>query len=191
MSENENENKTVERYTAGILGEIVRGFTDHHHDLEINVASLGHILMISLRAHASETPRIIGSQGRHVSALQTIMDRVGGVIGRRVRLEVKEAIRGEKQRLRPYEVDPNWSPDRLQRILEKLTIATTGDRTPVVEVQRAGDAAMFRIVGRGGEKIAADHDVALAIDRIMLAIGRHQGQQVFLESAALLERSTV
>lgn len=185
MTENENEQNEQSQYVVDLLRTIVQEFTDHHKDLEITAARLGSVLIIKLTAHAAETPRIIGSQGKHVSSLQTIMERVGRRIGKRVRLEVQEARKGQKRALRPYERDPNWDPSRMEALLEVIVTATTGiEHTPIKCEQVEGNAN-FSVEGEAGRELEQDPDLVQAIDRILLAVGRHQGQQVFLESATL------
>ena len=184
-----NDNERIQNYVKGLVSQVVKAFTDHHDDLEIQVTALGNILIIGIRAHASETPRIIGQQGRHVAALQTILGRVGKIIGRRIRLEIREAIKGEKSKLLPYRPNPDWTPGPMTELLRLLLAATTGDTDVEIALERANGAAMFRLDATSRAMTTLDNDPELvtALDRILVAIGRQQGQQVFLEAATLIE----
>lgn len=181
---NETENEQTERVTAFLRG-VVEAFTDHHEDLTIEARALGRVMIVVLQAHAAETPRIIGSQGKHVSALQTLLDRVGRRMEKRIRLEIKEAQRGEKRPLRPYEANDEWNPEPMRKLLARIVRETIGHPNPKVQYDRVENCCNFRVEQRAGEDLELDPELANAIDRLLCAVGRHQGQQVFLDSAAL------
>ena len=170
--------------------EMISQFVAHPEALEIKARSLGVLVMVRIRAHASDTPRIIGQQGRHVAAIQTIMKRIGSQLDLRVRVEVLESVVGERERIKPYSSNPEWKPEGVLRTLGMLCFATTS-KLARISAEQADGTTVFHIKEESAQELISDKELILAVETILHAIGRAQGQRIYIDSASRFEDSSI
>lgn len=158
------------RQLAEMLATLVRGFTRFHKDLTMEATDYGPSLtMIRAQANRADHPRVVGSQGKHVMALQSLCRRIGELHGANVQFSLIEPVRGEKLPPEPFVLSPKWKPGTIVAMLESvLSWVLPGAKVKVRE-----DAHTVLVV-----KSEPDTEIALALNLLFRAIGRNQGRVV-------------
>ena len=73
-----------------LLSKIVTAIVDQPDQVSINEVEAGHTVMLELSVAKSDLGKIIGKQGRHASAIRTILSAVSGKSGKKYVLEIIE-----------------------------------------------------------------------------------------------------
>lgn len=155
--------------------EFVRGlvsrYTKFPEALEVTGGQLGPQIMIALRAHRDDQPRLVGSQGRNIVALQGLARGFGAMLGHGLKLTLLEPTVGEKLPRAEFKPDPEWQPAPTKRLLG-ATINHVSPETHTVAHSTVGDLSFFEI------KPAPVQDLVSALHTIFHAIGRNEGRLI-------------
>lgn len=163
------------------IRELAKGFTKHHRDLQIDGAELPSRNVLTIQAHKADHPRLVGTQGVNIRALQTLIAAFGEKAAKLHTLTLLDPRVGQREESQPFAPDPKWKPkatmDRLRRTLDAtmpcaytIAHADVGELT-TFEVVPAENA--LPLIERG--------DYARALHVIFHAIGKNEGRQIHVE----------
>ena len=107
-----------------LIREVAESYTRHHRDLHIEAGMLSSAIQITVQANRDDHPKLVGSQGKHVWALQLIASLMGGKAGIPIRLTLLEPIIGDKgQPARNSVPDPTWKPNHIENVIRRILAA--------------------------------------------------------------------
>lgn len=168
---------------ADLLRDIASRYTRFHKELKVNGRELGQTINLTLQGHRDDHPKLVGSQGKHIWALQQIFAAAGRRAGRAVRLTLLEPSIGEKQGPSEFVANHEWTPDATMDLLSRILAAASlggvaaepvdnGELTTlVIKVEDPLDSAARWATGELGR----------ALHLIFHAIGRTEGRQIHVE----------
>jgi predicted RNA-binding protein YlqC (UPF0109 family) len=155
--------------------KLILGYTQHENDLEVSAGDLPGRIVITVRANRDDHPRIVGTRGAHIMALQSIAAAYGRRNNTKIALTLLEPVRGEKAQLRPFEAAENWNEGETMELMNELLDRTTpqgwhADHVAVAEL------STIQITRADGEPVPADFVQSLHL--LFHAIGKNQGRQI-------------
>lgn len=156
---------------ALFVRELVTRYTKHHGVLTCDGGAMGGQIVLALRAHRDDQPRIVGSQGRNIGALQALARAYGARLGLGLRLTLLEPVTGEKMPREEFRENPEWKHPPTKRLLEKV-LACTLDGEHRTTHKTVGDLSYLEI-----EPAPAQEFVGY-LHTIFHAIGRNEGRLI-------------
>lgn len=173
----------VEQLTA-LLRALLAAYTRWHRDMKINGAKLTSGVQISVQAHRDDHPRLVGSRGTHIMAIQTLFAFIGRRAGRVVRVTLLEPATGEKLPLEPYVENPKWKPEPMRKLLGAVASAVFGEGEVTLTVNAVGEMTVFEIAPKQAiSQLMRDAEIEKAFHLIFHAIGKAQGRIVHVQLA--------
>ena len=163
-----------------LMRDIVQAFTQFHGDLEINGARSGGTVICNIRAHCSDHPKIVGTRGVNIRALQSIARAMGERLGGEITLNLLEAKPGVKLPLTNFKENPQWDSGPATGLLQRLLRAVCFDPFTVEEVS-ASPTTIFAITPSAADFDAIRGTNHEAIHCIWHAIGKSQGRFILVE----------
>jgi predicted RNA-binding protein YlqC (UPF0109 family) len=171
------QNPDVAKLTK-LLRELVAAFTRHHAELKVDGAKMGSGIQLSLQAHRDDHPRIVGSCGTHIRAIQNLFGFMGRRLGIQVRVTLLEPNRGEKWPLEPYVENTEWRVGPMLNILTNVCGAVFGEGA-TCEPADIGEMTVIEVrPGAGWCALMDDTRTPLALHLLFHAIGKAQGRIV-------------
>ena len=73
-----------------LLEAIVKAFVDNPEQVQVRAVQGAEVTVLELRVHPSDLGKVIGRQGRMVTAIRTILGAAGMKLQRRITVEVLE-----------------------------------------------------------------------------------------------------
>lgn len=153
-----------------VRGLLVR-YTKHPEALEVTGGQLGTQIMIAVRAHADDQPRIVGSQGRNIGALQGLARAFGACLGLNLKLTLLEPTQGFKLPREEFREDPDWQATNTKKLLGATITAVTHDVYTVTH-KTVGGLSFFEI------KPPPAAELGNWLHTIFHAIGRNEGRMI-------------
>jgi predicted RNA-binding protein YlqC (UPF0109 family) len=124
-----NEAKPRKSTTADedLLVDLVAAFCQHARDIGVNTQRQGgENVMIEFDVNRDDHPRVVGGQGKHITALRTIFEFIGAREARRIRLMLKEPTRGQRGLNAPFKANFDWDAEPtvklLRRVLDRILV---------------------------------------------------------------------
>lgn len=167
----------AERAVLTAVRDMVRAYTRHHGDLEVDHALMSTNFTISLRVNEDDQGKMVGGGGGNIWALQHLFKVIGLRMGKRLRLTLEKPRRGQQEPLDPFRPNPNFNHGPLAEMLArtlslmisepmKLLVADVSDETHFEIVPGAKDLELFR------------GDTTLAFRNLLTAIGKSNGRRM-------------
>lgn len=156
-----------------LVRDLVLRYTKHPEALQVDGGEMGPAIVMAVKAHRDDHPRLVGSQGRNISALQAVARAYGARHGRQIRLTLLEPTIGEKMAREEFREDPQWQPDATLKLLKRL-IGETHEGKAKVRHNAVASLSYFMV--------AADTPITTellaALNTLFHAIGRNEGRLI-------------
>lgn len=160
-----------------LVKELLKGFTHHHGNLKVTSVRLGSVVSIEISGNRDDQPKLIGSKGGHIAAMNTLMRAVGKKCGVRIVLSLKEPTIGVKRPPQAFVPNPNWKPERTLKLLQSIVSAAIPVRFRIGQHHDETNS-VFEIKPIDGKPI--DADVFSALETIFDAVGKANGRTVII-----------
>lgn len=172
---------------VSLLRSLTTAYTRHHEQLETEGRKVGSQIMLTIRAHADDHPKLVGSKGKHIWALQQIFQAAGRRAGETVQITLLPPVHGQRGRELEYVENEHWTPDNMAELLEMVLEATTISGV-LMDPQDVGGMTTFLLVPGDANDPAARWDekpgLAHALHLLFHAIGKTQGHIVHVQVEA-------
>jgi predicted RNA-binding protein YlqC (UPF0109 family) len=173
----------TERSVLTALRDLMRAYTRHHEDLDIDHALMSGNFPISVRANDDDQGKLVGGGGSNIWALQFIFKVIGLRMGKRLKVTLLSPTKGKQGELTPFAPKPDFNhgpiADLLERILGmmisqpmRLNVADIAEETQFEIVPADEDLPLFR------------GDGTHAFQNLVTAIGKSQGRKMVFNLAA-------
>lgn len=174
--------KPAPEHTRAIdfVRNLARRYTKHAGHLQVDGGETGGIVVVAMRAHRDDHPRLVGSGGKNISALQWLCARFGDKAGKRVRLTLLDPIAGDKGPLHEFTEDPNWSQESTEKLLREV-LGAVFQGAFEVECMRVPGLATFTVKLPGVADPVRAADLKSALHTLFHAIGKNEGQQIHVD----------
>ncbi len=149
---------------------------------------------LTLAVDPRDQPRAVGSRGKHIQALRTIFQFIGGRDQRRIQLILAEPDERAEVRESAFVPDPKWNPEPIRGIISKVLERVL--REPFrIEIYSESDRALEKAglpAGASADHTSkidvhpspADQQIADVIGDYMKpivhAVGKNQGRELYL-----------
>lgn len=173
---------------SGLFRRILTEMVAHPEHLDLGVRALSASVSFSLRAHAADTPLLIGEGAANYRALMTLAVAMGGKAGYRVSMgPIREPEFGKPSFYR-FQPRQDWPRDRLRKLLDDVVGAIfIGEHTVEVDDNDAGGMTTWEVFVQGGQKPGLTAAVGPAIGRIFDAMGKSNGRLLAVDLLQSLE----
>lgn len=163
-----------------ILRELVCGYTRHHDKLKVDGADMGTTIIMAIRGDIDDHPKLVGTKGKHVWALETIVQAIGRKMGRTVRLTLMDPLPGEQGPPAVFKPNPNWVEGAIVFLLRLVLDAALP--TPYsLEVMHVLDLTTIQVRPAVWGDLCERGDFAKAVHAIFHAVGKTQGRDVHID----------
>lgn len=157
-----------------VLRLLVSGFLCFPQNLKITSRVTPRTVLLAMRAHASDKPRLIGKGGKNIWAINTLMDAAANSQGKSARVSIDEDVTGNAVPTQEFVADPLWNRDDI--LVDGLrSIGTAIFGEPIVNAISNGDRTTLVLYAPGS------HKVEEALETIFKAWGRNMGRMVGVE----------
>lgn len=162
-----------------LLRDLASAFTREPKNLRVEGAQRGANIIMSLQTDADDHPRLVGSQGKHILAMQTLFAIAGHNQGIKTTLTLLEPWGGTKQPVQPFQQNPDWQPDDTEQLMRRVLDATM----PVpytLEHIALGGLSTFEItpLATAGNMTKAIPMIQEALHLLFHAAGKTQGRTI-------------
>lgn len=163
------------------LRSIVRAFTAHAEDIEIEANELESSITLHLRVHVADHPKVLGKNARHLRALQTLFGCMGE--GRIVRITLLNPLKGEPEGHVPFLENYEWDSTPTERLLAGLLHMLPWHAERIAT--KSHKLSTTFIVTRGAPKHRFAPNVASpvleAMATLLEAIGKKEGRLIYID----------
>ena len=157
------------------LLDIAGGIIRFDENLSLDIVETPNTVNLSFKAHAGDTPKLIGGNGKTVDAFRVILRRLFKY--RQVKLNVAEPTVGTKLTQDPFKFDPSYALDHDIGLIQDVVQMITGKCPAVEEIKT--DAESSTLVVR--HSIAPDKELETALSTLWHAIGKANGRKLYVE----------
>jgi predicted RNA-binding protein YlqC (UPF0109 family) len=159
----------VTAYARSLLEALVR----HPEDLRVVGEKFGTVLAIVIEANPEDNPKLIGAQGKHISALTRLFRAIGQRQGLEVVLDLIVPERPPSRQIPPppFVPDRNWKPELAMALLARAVSQLSPGCT--VSHHKLQNITVFKIACSSN---AISHDTLDALDILFEAVGFRQGR---------------
>lgn len=171
---------TTPKDVINLLRDLVLSYTRHHEYVKTEGRDMGSAIVLAVKANRDDHPKLVGTGGKHIWALQTIFAAIGAKMRRRINLTLLDPTEGEKGPPATFKVNPHWQPEPMLELLTRVLDATM----PVPYSMQHGtlmELTSIQVRPCVWEDIFEKGGLANAIHAIFHAIGKTQGQNVTIE----------
>lgn len=126
-------NLTAEN-TKQLLRRLVELFTRNHEFIEIEECAIfgGQGVRFVMRVHKAEHSKVVGKAGRHIKALQIIVDACAPATGKKLLLSLDEPRFGDKQ---ASGADTDWNARAVEEVLAATMEAVRGGQIQAMDTE--------------------------------------------------------
>jgi len=166
---------------VNLLRRLLEEMVAHPGDLVIETKSLTQFVVITIQAHAADTPRLIGSGAVNYRSLVAIGKALGQRAGFRVSIpKIKEPVVGEPDRYK-FEADPQWPKDKIVKLLQDTAQAIFAGASEVslCDDNSTDSTTMEVWVARSEATLAFAMNSSIAT--VFDAIGRKNGRLIYVD----------
>jgi predicted RNA-binding protein YlqC (UPF0109 family) len=137
------------------------------------------IILLNVTAHAHDYGKLVGSGGRMFRAFDTVLKALGNRMGCRIELKLRDPEVGSVMGLVPFELNPNWKPDDLVKLLQEVANYLFYKKSFIV-IGNEDERTHFTIMAlpQPNENAGSFAAIANALDDICYAVGKSQGHLV-------------
>lgn len=188
---NENENDVNEKDKRAVFLDLFRRIVteiiSHPENLVIESKEFTQSLVLTVQAHAADTPRLIGEGAVNYKALVVVATALGARAGLRVSVPpIREPVVGEPDRYK-FSPTPDWPKEKIVKLLTDTARATFAD-PDAVEVKLFDDESTVSTtvelwVARN-ERSALVFALGAALRTLFDAIGKANGRLIYLDVVA-------
>jgi predicted RNA-binding protein YlqC (UPF0109 family) len=167
--------------TTDLLKQLIEGFTIHHDDLSVTATDS----VITIRTHAADYAKCIGSKGATFKALEMIAGLASVRDGKRARIVLPAPTVGEEVAGPPFVPNHDWTRSHSEEIDNLLyeTLDAILDSDSEMSVDHAdtdGTTTLLATVRDVGQTIPLEA-LEAALLTIFTAIGKANGRNVFVD----------
>ncbi len=171
-------NETREQEMIDVLVAVIKGFTRFHADIAIEPWRTPQRLICSVRAHADDVPKIIGTGGVTVRALGVVGSRMIG--GTPVVLSVMTPTVGRRMSPEPFRFNKDYNADADFNLLTQVArMIFVGQCTG--NVTRINSEVLLMTLQVPAALNVPDSELDEALNLIWTAIGKANGYTLSVE----------
>lgn len=163
---------TKDQQLKDFMERLIRAFTKHHKQIEFETQTHGANVFVAVRVHRDDHPRMVGSKGSHIRALNVIATLWGIVNGVTARFSLQEPNTGEKKPLVDFKAARKWDSAPVVQLFGDTMRAIYPSAN--FEVVNLGDATNILL------KPAIREDLLSCVHFIFHAIGKNQGRMIYV-----------
>jgi predicted RNA-binding protein YlqC (UPF0109 family) len=173
-----------------LFRRLVTEIISHPENLVIETKLHTQSIVLTLQAHAADTPRLIGSGAATYNALVTVAAALGARAGLRVSVPpIREPVVGEPGRYK-FAPQEQWPKERIVKLLTDITRAAFADSGAVegklFDDDASGSTTIELWVARN-ERGALVFALGAALRTLFDAIGKSNGRIIYLDVIAKKE----
>jgi predicted RNA-binding protein YlqC (UPF0109 family) len=180
-----NQDTATESIVA-VVRELLKGFIHHKRDLKVKGRRMGSIVSVEISGNRDDQPKLVGTRGQHIAAMNLIMRAVGARLNLRIVLSLHEATIGQKLPPRPFRENHNWKPEPTRKVLRQV-IDSIFPTAPTIEEHHDENGSIFQVVPDPQEESLFTKDLEGALQAIFDAIGKANGRTVHIAGPAVAE----
>lgn len=159
----------------GVIRDLIAAIICHPAQLQIKVACVGTIAALEICAHADDQPRLVGSRGTTIDAINTVVKAMAEKAGiRKVVCQLLEPKVGQKGPPRKFHANPNWRPQTVFDLLNRVLSAMLTEPFQI-EQEHQDTVSLFQVTTEGAE---LNTNVEAALVKLFDAIGKANGRLV-------------
>lgn len=159
-----------------IVRRIIGEFTYHPSDIRTAVQEVGHSMTVKLQVNRADMPRVLGKQGTHFRALESLVAAIGAKAGLTLRFQLVEPAVGMPDRYDPFTAKEEWNSANAVQLLSEIADATFMGKTSIRVIDGEDYQSSIELTLTAVEKRAIIDAVAGAAKVLFKAIGRAQGR---------------
>ncbi len=173
-----------------LFRRIVTEIISHPENLVIEPKVFTQSIVLTVQAHAADTPRLIGEGAANYKALVTVATALGARAGLRVSVPpIREPVVGAPDRYK-FNANDHWPKDRIVRLLTETAQATFAE-PDAVEVKLFDDdstvSTTIELWVARNERSALVFALGAALRVLFDAIGKANGRLIYLDVIAKKE----
>lgn len=110
-----------------LLRELASAYVRQPGELEVHGEMIGNKVFLTLQGHRDDHRHLVGSQGQHIWALQTIFAAASAKAGVPIEVALLDPCKGEKGDPQRFEENPDWKPGPTMRLMRRVLDAILPD----------------------------------------------------------------
>lgn len=167
----------IEQKTRDMIMEVVKSITLHPNDVVASIEALREAVIICIKVHTGDMPRVIGKSGAHIRSLQRIVNAIAINHGKPLRLQLLEPDPGKRDTYGAFVPRKDWEREPVYRLLEEVVNeAIPGGAT--VTITETALATEFTIQPKFAQPQAQFNELVEACNILWNAIGKAKGRIV-------------
>jgi len=181
-------NQTDKRLAfLGLFRRVVTEIISHPEDLVLEAKQFTQSIVVTIQAHAADTPRLIGEGAANYKALVLLAVALGARAGLRVSIPpIREPVVGKPDR---YKFAPNesWPKEKIIKLLLDVARGTFSDPDAVEAKVFDDDSTVSTTVElwvARNERLALVTGFGSALRTLFDAIGKANGRLLYLDVVA-------
>lgn len=167
--------KKPSEFALELLRDLASAFTRHPRNLEVDGSDMTGAIVLAIRCDRDDHPKLVGSQGKHIQALQSIFAAHGEKTGRRVNLTLLEPAKGQKGPPVQFQPDPNWNRELVKSLMGRVLDACLPEPYRLNIADSALGLTTIEVLPQRWGELCQRGDFARAVHAIFHAIGKTQG----------------
>lgn len=168
-----------------LLKRTAKGFIAYPENLEVVCTYSGdRLTILNLRAHAADSPRLVGRHGLRFAALRLLLAEAGAKAGRELKLDrLMSPVIGEPEVMPPFQRRDDWPKEPIRALLRDCCEALFSGGAEI-ECRDVGGNAVFTLTISEKEP-GPESSVGEKVDclrSIFSAIGPTNGIQLSIDA---------
>lgn len=160
-----------------LLRDLAQAFTLHHKALKADGREVGTLIMLTLQADTDDHPKLIGTKGKHIIALQTLFQAMR--LSRPASLTLLEPTPAPREPITPFDPNPEWTPDSVIALATRV-LAEICSQPFTIKVEAVGEMSVLLVETN---ELQQDGPIQRSLHAIIHAIGKCQGRLVHVNVA--------
>jgi predicted RNA-binding protein YlqC (UPF0109 family) len=176
--------ETLPQRAKRLLLDLIKGFTSDHSQVTVEEEVFGMSITLRAATGRDDFPRLIGSAGKTLWALQNTLRILGEKYECKITVIPKDQTPGPRKPLAPYVRAENWNGKPILDLLNETCRLILKDpfQLMVMENEEKGEThILIQTTTRDASIMKGEHEDK-ALHNIFFAIGKNHGRHIFITS---------
>lgn len=161
-----------------ILKTIVTPFVSYPEHIEVAVEPWKDYLNVTLRVHATDTPKVMGGGGKMSISLASLVMAAARKAGHKINFEILEATVGNREPEPPFQENTTWDADKRSDLVMKLEEITNLVLDEPVKLE-SRDKEFVTLIDVSPTR-SVSVEVLTGLNAVFRAIGKANGRKLSL-----------
>jgi len=163
---------------------LLLSFIQYPDDLNLKIEVSGATIFISCQVNRDDHPKLVGSKGTHIWAMQTLVRAIADKYREynlKIEFRLLEPVVGEKKDLTKFQPNEKWNSKNVVETLREICSLTFADPVEILVSERDTHySTQIRIIASERERARLQGDLRQALHYLFHAIGKSQGRLIYI-----------